>query len=464
VYDSILERRKKTLHERIADAIEEIYKDNLAENYGILADHFIKGENYKKGSEYARFSGERYLRSSSFMNAAEYYKKAVACLERLPRTEDIDIEIIDVRCALAQCYGNLNFFFDLKEAIESIIELSEDYNYKRGLSRIYMHLGSCFYFLESDLDSALEYLNKAIQLSSEIKDYRIIALSFHWYGLRLAGDCQFERAINYLERILDIPGIPPNLVAMSTSTYSGWAYGLQGKVDLGYQKCQEAVRIADDLGDMNLKSYVYFFYGFCCLLKGFLEESITYLLEGLSFDEKMNSFFFAGQIGNLLGEIFLQKGEYEKSLFYFSKSHKYLEAVQSNPYFILLSALGIARAKALMNERDIDVDILIKKSHEYIMPVYHGMYQRNIGEILLNISEYRRYDAEEWINKAIETDTRNGTRFFLGWDYASYAELFKRMGDKSKAKKNLNKAIEILKECGADGWVEKYEKELAALS
>ncbi len=28
---------------------------------------------------------------------------------------------------------------------------------------------------------------------------------------------------------------------------------------------------------------------------------------------------------------------------------------------------------------------------------------------------------------------------------------------------NLGKAIEILKECGADGWVEKYEKELALL-
>ena len=34
---------------------------------------------------------------------------------------------------------------------------------------------------------------------------------------------------------------------------------------------------------------------------------------------------------------------------------------------------------------------------------------------------------------------------------------------KTKAKENLNKAIEILKECGADGWVEKYEKELSDL-
>jgi hypothetical protein len=52
----------------------------------------------------------------------------------------------------------------------------------------------------------------------------------------------------------------------------------------------------------------------------------------------------------------------------------------------------------------------------------------------------------------------------LGMDYALYAEFFKRKGDRSKAKENLNKALEILRECGADGWVEKYEKELAALS
>jgi hypothetical protein len=49
--------------------------------------------------------------------------------------------------------------------------------------------------------------------------------------------------------------------------------------------------------------------------------------------------------------------------------------------------------------------------------------------------------------------------FELGKAYALYADLFKRKGEKLKAQENLGKAIEILKECGADGWVEKYEKE-----
>ena len=48
--------------------------------------------------------------------------------------------------------------------------------------------------------------------------------------------------------------------------------------------------------------------------------------------------------------------------------------------------------------------------------------------------------------------------------YALYAEFYKRKNDPSKARENLNKAIEIFKECGADGWVERYEKELVLIS
>jgi len=40
---------------------------------------------------------------------------------------------------------------------------------------------------------------------------------------------------------------------------------------------------------------------------------------------------------------------------------------------------------------------------------------------------------------------KNGTMFFLGRDYAIYSELFRRKGDLSKARENLNKAIEIFR-------------------
>ena len=53
--------------------------------------------------------------------------------------------------------------------------------------------------------------------------------------------------------------------------------------------------------------------------------------------------------------------------------------------------------------------------------------------------------------------------FYLGRDFALYGEFFKRKGDRLKAQENLRQAIGILKECGADGWVSKYKKELASI-
>jgi hypothetical protein len=89
---------------------------------------------------------------------------------------------------------------------------------------------------------------------------------------------------------------------------------------------------------------------------------------------------------------------------------------------------------------------------------------RYIGEILLNIDDQHVSEVQEWIKKAIESDIRNDMRWNLGRDYALYAELFKRKGNQPKIRENLGRAIEILRECGADGWVEKYDKELATLS
>jgi hypothetical protein len=82
----------------------------------------------------------------------------------------------------------------------------------------------------------------------------------------------------------------------------------------------------------------------------------------------------------------------------------------------------------------------------------------------MNIDDKHIGEAEHWIDKAVEDDKRNGMMLNLARDFTLYTELLKRKGDRLKTQENLGRAIEILKECGADGWVEKYEKEMAAIS
>jgi hypothetical protein len=76
----------------------------------------------------------------------------------------------------------------------------------------------------------------------------------------------------------------------------------------------------------------------------------------------------------------------------------------------------------------------------------------------------RNAEAEHWIEQAIEADKRNRAMFHLGRGYSVYSEVFKKKGDGEKAKEQLGRAIDIYKECGADGWVTRAEEELARLS
>jgi class 3 adenylate cyclase len=77
VYDSILAKRKKRLHEQIANTIEEFYEDNINEHYGLLAEHYIRSENYEKGGEYSKLAGEKARKAASFKEAIDYANKRV---------------------------------------------------------------------------------------------------------------------------------------------------------------------------------------------------------------------------------------------------------------------------------------------------------------------------------------------------------------------------------------------------
>jgi len=134
------------------------------------------------------------------------------------------------------------------------------------------------------------------------------------------------------------------------------------------------------------------------------------------------------------------------------------------PSFSNLCKIGSARAKIMNSEKDINLESIYDYHDKRRYRFVEGVIARYIGEILLNIDDQHVSEAEDWIKKAIEADRKNDMMWHLGRDYALYAELFKRKSEQPKVRENLGKAIEILRECGADGWVDKYEKELASVS
>ena len=466
VYDSILTKRKKRLHENIGMAIEELYKDNVDEHYGILAEHYIAGENYDKGAEYSRFASKKAAKTGSLNGAITQAEKRIACLERLPQSDNVQKKIIDARTALGLYYIQISYFIEAKEAVDPIIDLALRHGYKRRLSQIYTIIGVYKNWVEEDLPEALKHLEEALNISQEIGDDVSLFFSNLWFGCSLSWNCEFQKGFYCLEKALNINVAANNLWGISVvkSLISYMVYYFQGKLNLSYQTSDEAICIAEENGDIFSKSMAYINHGICCYGKGFFEKATEHLLKGVDFCERINYFNWNSLAEQVLGDICFEIGEYQKSKEHYSKAISLLEHGGFWPSLINLNKIALARTEVMSDEKDIDLESLYEYAAANKMKSCDGMMARYISAILLNIDDRHLSEAGDWINKAIEMDRQNGMMWHLGQDYALYAKLLKRKDNRSKAKENLANARDIFKECGADRWVKKAEEELAALS
>ena len=117
-------------------------------------------------------------------------------------------------------------------------------------------------------------------------------------------------------------------------------------------------------------------------------------------------------------------------------------------------------ARAYCNEGEIDIAKIIENSEKIILKFEECLNCICIGDILLNMNSP---EAEFWIKKALDTNTRNDMKWRLATSHVLYANWYKKRGDNTGAKEQFTKAIDIFKECGADGWVTRTEKSLAEL-
>ena len=241
-------------------------------------------------------------------------------------------------------------------------------------------------------------------------------------------------------------------------------YYYAGKMDLVYPLTEESIRISEESGDIYSKAWAYTIHGASCYGKGLLTEAEKYLLMGGEYCEKINLISLHYFTKFNLGEIYFDTRDFSKSKQCYEKSSLLLDSIRIYLSWSNLGKVGLARSKVMNKEKDVNLESLYAHSRNNKMKVTEGWIQRYIGEILLHIDDQHLSEAEHWIQKALEADQRNRMMFHLGKDHALYADWFKKKGDIQGVKEQLTKAIDLFKECGADGSVTKTEQELASLT
>lgn len=465
VYNSILNKRKKQLHENVGNAFELAYSDKLDTYYGIMAKHFFISDNYIKAAYYSRLACKNAERAVSFDDAITFCDNWVQSIENQNPSIDNEKQLIDARTTLGFYYLQLQHFIKAKKSILPIIDIATKHNYKKRLTQIYALLGIHSLFIEEDFSAATEYLTKAIKLAEETNNFISLIFSNHYLGHVYIENCEFEKGYTHIKKALDIVEMGNVLwgIALHKACISLNVYCFQGKIKKAYRQCKEAVLLADKSDDVLSKTEAYTNFGICCLHKGFMDEAEKYLLDGREFSIR----------ADLLLYKFLSN--YYLSIFYIMNNNNKLaknyafDAVNLEDRGCLgESAINNARiiyhsVSDKVNMKQIDLAQLKISISQNKYKRYDGIIRNRLANILMDLDDEYFLEAEKWFENAIAMNRKHGLKFDLGFDYLSYGNYCKRSHKVSLAREMMKNALTIFEECGAEGWVEKVKMNLESI-
>ncbi len=87
-YGSLLQKRRRKLHRRIAEAIETVYGDRLAEQLERLAHHYTEAGLTEQAVGYWQRAGHRAIERSANTEAIAHLSKGLEMLDTLPETAE----------------------------------------------------------------------------------------------------------------------------------------------------------------------------------------------------------------------------------------------------------------------------------------------------------------------------------------------------------------------------------------
>jgi DNA-binding winged helix-turn-helix (wHTH) protein/class 3 adenylate cyclase/tetratricopeptide (TPR) repeat protein len=201
-YGSLLQERRCTLHAHIADAIEGLYADRLAEQVERLAHHTWQGEMWEKAVVYLRQAGAKAIAGSANREAVAHFERILVALQHLPESRDTLEHAVDVRCDLRLALMPLNqrerSLTLLREA-EAFAQVLDD---PRRLGRVSIMIAHCLRGM-GDLEPALATGYRVLDLATTRRDLSLQALAYFVLGEVYYSLGDYYQAINMLQRSVE---------------------------------------------------------------------------------------------------------------------------------------------------------------------------------------------------------------------------------------------------------------------
>jgi class 3 adenylate cyclase/tetratricopeptide (TPR) repeat protein len=458
-YNSLLHKRRREIHEKIAKAIEQIYAERLEEFYEILAYHSLQGEDLQRAYRYSREAGLKALPRSAYEEAQRYFEAALSALKKLPHERARIEREIDLRFNMRSPLFLLGRHEEWGEWIRGAELLAQEIDDDARLCNVFNYLSN-FHEIRGQHRRAIELGEKALTLAERVKHFSCqVATLFHLgTSFFTIGDYlkQVEVHQEVRNRLTGEPALQQHGLAGLPAALSRSMLVL-GMAELGnFEKIEEIGLEALEMAK-KAENAMSLILGYDCLAMGYLrlgkvECALPLLEKGYelcrSYEVKL---FYSFTVG-CLGYAYLLANEPKRTLIVLEEGGK-AENLQASiftvhPMTVLADAYRVVGETALANETLSRALKIANEREERGFEAWAMLVMAGI-----HAEAGRLEEAAQWYGRALQQATDLSMRPLIGHCHNGLGHVYLRLGKEREAQSETKMALEIYRMLGMTYWL-----------
>src|SRR5215203_2387416 len=127
-YNLLLIRRRKELHRRAGQVLEQLHPDQRGELASALAYHFRLGEEWQRAADYAMRAGAQAVKVYAMSEALEHYENAYEALTKVPTPEVSPEQLCDAILGWTRAAFKLKPYQEVVDRLEEAEKIARELN------------------------------------------------------------------------------------------------------------------------------------------------------------------------------------------------------------------------------------------------------------------------------------------------------------------------------------------------
>ena len=456
VYNGLLMKERRLIHEKIGLVMEEVLHDHLPEFYETLAYHYSQSDNFQKAYEYLKLSGEKAVKNYANNEVIRFYKEAIRMLDAQPESLENKKEKLKVHLMMTTPFTYLSYPEGCLEIFQNAEKLSQELADEEGLVQMHGRL-SLYHSFTGNPSLGMEYAEKCFHSAEKIKDFGLMAQSARQICVAYFFTGDLEKVVDIGGRAVDLleeHHLEKDFFGTGFSVYSavcfyyGGALGWMGRFKEGTDVLEKGFRNACEVNDKFGMGVTQMNHSTIPYWAGYGDSVIAHAEEAIKILEEAEISLSLDCAWYMLGGGYYLRGEHGKAIEAGEKSIQ-LAKEFGLPYIVSWSHWFLAmplRASGDLGRARGCAEEALRISQECNSKVCEGMARVLLGCMVEEMTPAIIEEAQHQIRHGISILEGCKLKPHSAIGYLHLGEFLARAGRKEDALQSLKKAETLYRE------------------